>query len=55
MRNHFPFVIIAMITGAVAAAHAQSLIVVNQGNATVTIVDPTSFTVTGRIDERQSG
>lgn len=55
MQHRIISAIALAAAGIPAAAHAQSLVVVNQGNATVSIVDPASLTVIASIDEKQSG
>lgn len=55
MRNQTAIAIAAIVAGLGSTSHAQSLIVVNQGNATVSIVDPTTFGVSASIDEKQVG
>lgn len=55
MRSQVAIVIVALVTGLGSTSRAQSLIVVNQGNATVSIVDPKTLSVTAQIDENQAG
>jgi YVTN family beta-propeller protein len=55
MRNHVALVMAAMVVGLGSGARAQSLIVVNQGDATVSIVDPKTLGVAARIEEKQPG
>ncbi len=54
MRNQITLVIATLFTALGSAASAQSLIVVNQESATVSIVDPDAMTVTATIDEKQA-
>ncbi len=53
MRNSVPVVIVAIVAAMGSTAYAQSLIVVNQGSATVSIVDPDTLAVIATIDEKQ--
>jgi YVTN family beta-propeller protein len=55
MRNQVVIAIAAIIAGVGSGARAQSLIVVNQGNATVSIVDPKALKVTAHVAENQAG
>ena len=54
MRSGLTLATLALLA-ATGAANAASLLVVNQGSATVSVVDTASLAVTGRIDEHQSG
>ena len=55
MRKSFLPVLLALLAGAVPAARAQSLIVVNQGSATVSVVDPATLAVVAQVAEHQPG
>lgn len=55
MKTRFRCAIIILAAGAATAVQAQSLVVVNQGNASVSIVDPSTLAVTASIDQGQSG
>jgi YVTN family beta-propeller protein len=56
MRSKVAMAIAAIIASLGSSeVRAQSLIVVNQGNATVSLVDPKTFTVTAQIEEKQAG
>lgn len=53
MRSRAIFAICALLAAG-SAARGQTLIVVNQGDATVSLVDPVSLTVAARLDEGRS-
>jgi YVTN family beta-propeller protein len=46
---------VLVLAGGVCAGRAQSLLVVNQGDATVSVVDATSLAVTAKVMEHTSG
>ena len=55
MRNHATLITLWLLAGTCSAALAQSVVVVNQGNATVTIVDASTMSVTGHIGQNLPG
>ncbi|QUD89501.1 hypothetical protein [Phenylobacterium montanum] len=55
MRSKAAVAMAAIIVGLGFEARAQSLPLVNQGNATVSVVDPKTLTVTAQIEERLAG
>lgn len=55
MKTRFRYAIMLLAAGVATASQAQSLIVVNQGNASVSIVDPATRAVTASIDQGQPG
>lgn len=55
MRNRVRFFALSVLMTACSAVCAQSLVVVNQGNATVSIVDTSSMSVSGQIDQNLPG
>ena len=55
MSANHRFAIPVLFVGAAAAAQAQSLVVVNQGKASISIIDPATLAVTTSIDQQQPG
>ena len=55
MKNFRRLAVLALAASTGSVASAGSVLVVNQGSQTVTIVDAQTLTVTGQVDEGQSG